>query len=349
MIKPYFLKIICCLFISQSLAQPIQELNSGGKISLRGLSVVDNNIIWVSGSKGTVGKSLDGGKTWKWMKVKGYKKFDFRDIEAFDDNTAIIMAVASPAYILKTTDGGKKWKKVYENKTKGMFLDAMDFSDEKNGVVVGDPLIANYFYLVRTTDGGDTWLEVIRGGGKADSSEACFASSGTNIRLLKDRFVFVSGGLSSNLIINRKGKDVFEELVEAKQLIQKIKLPLIQGTSSTGANSIAVKDSLTYIVVGGDFTNDAAIPNCAITTDGGQTWTLPEKGPTGYKSCAEYLYGNVWVCCGLTGIDVSNDNGKTWNQISKVSYHTCRKAKKGNAVYFSGNGSMIGKFATRER
>lgn len=334
MFKHYFFKIIYLLFVSQSFAQPIQELNSGGKISLRGLSVVDNNIVWVSGSKGTVGKSLDGGKTWKWMKVKGYKKCDFRDIEAFDENTAIIMAVESPAYILKTTDGGKKWKKVYENKTKGMFLDAMDFSDEKNGIAVGDPINGSFF-VIQTKNGGDSWAEFWPPNNfNADSTEACFASSGTNIRVIdKHHFAFVTGGGVSNLITGS----------------EKIKLPLIQGTSSTGANSIAVKDSLTYIVVGGDFTNDAATPNCAITNDGGKTWTLPEKAPTGYKSCVEYLYGNVWVCCGLTGIDVSNDNGKTWNQISKVSYHTCRKAKKGNAVYFSGNGSRVGKFATRER
>ena len=197
MIKRHIYAIICLFFISQSFAQPIQELSSGGKISLRGLSVVNDKVVWVSGSKGTVGKSIDGGKTWKWIKVKGYKKCDFRDIEAFDENTAIIMAVASPAYILKTTDGGKKWKKVYENKTKGMFLDAMDFSDEKNGYVIGDP-IKGVFYIAKTTNGGDSWIETYSGGGPADSSEACFASSGTNIRMLNDRFVYVSGGNSSN-------------------------------------------------------------------------------------------------------------------------------------------------------
>lgn len=334
MIKRHFFSIVCFLFISQTFAQPIQELNSGGKISLRGLSVVDNNIVWVSGSKGTVGKSLDGGKTWKWMTVKGYKKCDFRDIEAFDENTAIIMAVASPAYILKTTNGGKKWKKVYVNKDKGMFLDAMDFIDEKQGVVIGDP-IKGTFFLAQTINGGNSWEEIWPSNNcNADSTEACFASSGTNIRLVdKHHFAFVTGGVVSSFVMGEQ---------------KKVKLPIIQGTNSTGANSIAVKDSLTYIVVGGDFTNDAAIPNCVITTDGGKTWTFPTVPPTGYKSCVEYLYGNVWVCCGLTGIDVSNDNGMTWKQISKESYHACRKAKKGNAVYFSGNGSRIGKFATRQ-
>ena len=48
--------------------------------SLRGLSVVDDQVVWASGSNGTVGKSLDGGNTWDWMVVKGFKTTDFRDI-----------------------------------------------------------------------------------------------------------------------------------------------------------------------------------------------------------------------------------------------------------------------------
>ncbi len=347
MLRSHFFNILFIFISAASFAQPIQELNTNGKISLRGLSVVNDKVIWVSGSNGTVGKSQDGGKTWKWMRVKGYKKCDFRDIEAFDENTAIVMAVASPAYILKTTDGGKKWKKVYENKEKDIFLDAMDFKDEKNGYVIGDPLKGKFF-IARTTNGGEEWQEIEAAGIYADSSEACFASSGTNLRMLKHNLVLVSGGLSSHFIFIERGMDgVGDNFGDSKTLATKYKLPLLQGTNSTGANSIAVKDSFNYIVVGGDFSNTAAAPNCALTNDGGKTWTLPTVPPTGYKSCVEYLYGNVWVCCGLTGIDVTNDNGLTWKQISKESYHTCRKAKIGNAVFFSGNNSHIGRFATR--
>ena len=44
----------------------IEVLTSGTHTSLRGLSVVSDEVVWVSGSSGTVGKSLDGGKTWTW-------------------------------------------------------------------------------------------------------------------------------------------------------------------------------------------------------------------------------------------------------------------------------------------
>src|SRR5687768_1249129 len=112
----------------------VQVLHKDTKTSLRGLSVVDDKIIWVSGSSGTVGRSLDSGKTWKWILVKGFEKSDFRDIEAFDGLTAVIMAVDAPAYILKTKDGGESWTVVYENKTKGMFMDAMEFWNENAGI-----------------------------------------------------------------------------------------------------------------------------------------------------------------------------------------------------------------------
>jgi photosystem II stability/assembly factor-like uncharacterized protein len=67
------------------------------------------------------------------MTVKGYEQTDFRDIEAFDERTAVIMGIASPAYILRTVDGGDSWNIVYENKGKSMFLDAMEFWDDRNG------------------------------------------------------------------------------------------------------------------------------------------------------------------------------------------------------------------------
>src|SRR6476659_7434978 len=132
--------------------QSVELLNSGTHSSLRGLSVVTDKLVWVSGNNGTVGKSVDGGNTWKWITVKGFAKTDFRDIEAFDASTAIIMGISAPAYILKTNNGGDTWKVVYENKDTTMFLDAMDFFDGRNGVVIGDPVDHKIFFA-ETNDG----------------------------------------------------------------------------------------------------------------------------------------------------------------------------------------------------
>lgn len=324
-----FMQAVVCLLTFSLPAQTVKLLNSGSKASLRGLSVVTDQVIWVSGSAGTVGRSIDAGETWEWMTVAGFEKTDFRDIEAFDKHTAIIMGIADPAHILKTTDGGKNWKIVFADSTKGMFLDAMEFWNEQSGIVIGDP-IGDKVFIARTFDGGDTWRSIPEANKPVvDKGEAFFASSGTNVRKLsKSEAVFVSGGMQARLFIRDK----------------KINLPIIQGKESTGANSIAVKNKKCMIIVGGDFTaKDDTVKNCVITLDGGESFVEPLTGPHGYRSCVEYLEKKSWISCGLNGVDYSTDEGLNWNWISKESFHAVRKAKKGKAVYFSGGGGRIGK------
>ena len=318
-------------------AQTVQVLVKDKKASFRGLCVVNDKVIWVSGSGGTVGRSVDGGDTWKWFTVKGFEKTDFRDIEAFNDKTAVIMGIDTPAVILKTTDAGENWKVVFEDKTPGMFLDAMEFWNDKAGIVIGDP-VDGKFFVARTFDGGMSWQEIpLKNRPEADSGEACFASSGTNIAVLdRDEAVFVSGGLRSRLFTRNPP----------------VNLPLIQGTESTGANSIAVwnnrkmQGGRKMIVVGGDFTQAAATQkNCFYSNDRGKTWNAPVTPPHGYRSCVAYFTMDKAVSCGLNGIDITTDGGQNWTWISQEGFHVCRKAKNGNLIFFAGNNGKIGKIA----
>lgn len=330
-----YIFIILVTLCLNTKAQKVELLTEGTKTSIRGLSVVNDQVIWVSGSNGTIGKSIDGGKTWKWNVVKGFEKRDFRDIEAFDAATAIIIAVAEPGNILKTTDGGETWKVVYENKTPGMFLDAMEFWNEQSGIVIGDP-INGKFFITRTFDEGNTWTDIpFENRPVADSGEACFAASGTNIRALdRDEACFVSGGTKSRLFW--KGKP--------------INLPIIQGTETSGANSVAVRDrkklkgSNHLVVVGGDFGKDTSnLKNCFITSNGGKTWKAAAAPPKGYRSCVEYINQKRLITCGTTGVDVSADGGNNWQFISKTGFHVCRKAKEGSAVFLAGGNGRIAK------
>jgi hypothetical protein len=310
-------------------AQTIKVLTTDNGTSIRGLSVVNDKVAWVSGSNGKIGKSLDGGATWKWLTVKNFEKTDFRDIEAFSSTSAIIMGIDSPAYILKTSDGGDTWKLVYTNHTKGIFLDAMEFWNEQSGIIIGDP-IDNKMYILRTFDGGNNWQEIPPAyRPSADSGEACFASSGTNVRkLTKSIACFITGGLRSRLFYKE----------------QKIDLPIIQGKQSTGANSFAVKNKNTMIIVGGNFnTPDSTEGNCAITKDGAKTFIAPTARPHGYRSCVEYLNKTNWISSGINGVDYSTDDGNTWIKISSEGFHVCRKAKKGKAVFLAGSEGKIGK------
>jgi len=331
--------ILFVLFISfgivvhgQKLLPKVNILTSGTNTSLRGLSVVNDNVIWVSGSHGTVGKSTNGGKNWKWFVVKNFDSADFRDIEAFDAATAVIMAVGSPAYILKTNDGGETWKVVYENKTKGMFLDAMEFWTRESGIVIGDPIKGRFF--VATYDKKNDWKDIpFEKRPLADSGEACFAASGTNVRALSEsEAIFVSGGTKSRIFTKFGATHV----------------PVIQGHETTGANSIAVYDYLKrkpgkrIFVVGGDFNHpDSKENNSAFTTDGGKSWNKPKTPPNGYRSCVEYLSKKEIVTCGLNGVDYSSDGGKNFSSISTESFHVCRMAKESGAVYLAGRNGKV--------
>ncbi len=336
--RSYILTLLLFIFSPFFLAAQsprVELLTSGTNTSIRGLSVVNDNVIWVSGSHGTVGKSTNGGRTWKWIIVKGFENNDFRDIEAFDAATAIIMAVSEPAYILKTIDGGDTWKVVYENKTKGIFLDAMEFWNEQAGIIIGDP-IEGRFFVTRSFDGGSSWQDIpMDKRPVADSGEACFAASGTNIRTLdRDEAVFVSGGLRSRMFIRDLTRN----------------LPVIQGKETTGANSVAVWDHKSrkggkrMIVVGGDFNADSSrVKNCFYTSNRGKTWSAPASPPHGYRSSVEYFSRTDVFCCGLNGVDYSWDAGRTWRWISKEGFHVIRSAKSGMALYLAGGNGKIGK------
>lgn len=328
--------VACLLPVSQLMAQPtIKILESGKKISIRGLSVVNNHIIWASGSNGSVARSVDGGNTFTWLTIPGYEKNDFRDIEAFDENTAIIMGITQPAVLLKTTDGGQNWKKVFEDTTTGAFFDAMDFSGEKYGVLVGDP-INDMIFIAQTSDQGDHWKILSPAPGNkgiaAKAGEAFFASSGTNIKILGNgyqQFTLASGGQSSRLF-HAGLKD---------------SLPIMQGKQSTGANSLAVYKNRKGIVVGGDFTKDTiSNNNCAyfsLDNDTPIKFHIPQTPPHGYRSCVIYINEHKLLTCGTSGIDISKDGGKNWELISKESFHVCQKAKKGKAVFLAGANGRI--------
>jgi hypothetical protein len=315
-------------------AQTIHQLNSKEKISLRGLSVVTNNIIWASGSNGQVAKSTDGGENFTWITVKGYEKRDFRDIEAFDSSTAKLMAVDAPAIILKTNDGGNTWKEVFHDDTTGMFLDAMDFADDGNGIVVGDP-INNKLFIATTSSYGDKWLALKPENNfyTADTGEAFFAASGTNINIKGNKnnhaISFVTGGSDSRLFFNG----------------QPLALNIMKGKDSQGANSVAVNSSVTkMIIVGGDFNAPVSSEkNIEVFNINGEQLLYPvvQTPPHGYRSCVAFITDDSLICCGLTGVDISNDGGLNWKLISNESFHVCAKAKNGNAVFLAGKDGRI--------
>lgn len=324
--------IALLFFTTITKAQTIEALDGGKPTSIRGLSVVDDKTAWVSGSKGHVARTTDGGQTWQWQQVKGYEQADFRDIEAFNDQEAIIMSSGTPALILKTTDGGGTWQLQYKNEDKAYFLDAMDFTDNKHGFILGDP-INQKFLLLETTDAGETWHPFINQPNAADG-EAAFAASGTCLRTDKNTIGFVTGGkVARHIAFNLR-----------TQKWNYTALPIKSGKDSQGIFSF---NEPGFIYVGGDYANPKATDSTAVWFDtsftkGKNGWAVSEKNP-GYQSCVEYIFDGTNLSTGTSGTNISTDGGQTWRQIDAESYNVCRHAKHGKLVLLAGDKGKIGK------
>jgi photosystem II stability/assembly factor-like uncharacterized protein len=302
-------------------------------VSLRGLSIPSQKVIWASGSKGSVVKSVNGGESFEWLQVKGYETRDFRAIHAWDDKEVLIVAVAAPAVILKTMDGGLSWNKVYENADTSMFLDAIKFKDENIGTVIGDP-INDTIFLLNTIDKGNHWNKIKASfwKSKLKEGEAFFASSNSNIAYLQNIPVFVSGGKSSRMWIDGTA----------------MPLLMMEGEKSTGANSIDISpDETKMIVVGGDFMRDT------VTFDAARAFNIYDKRfeintaftmPHGYRSSVKFIDNNLVVACGTSGVDMTKDAGKNWTLISNQSFHVVQHQPNTKVAFFAGSGGRIGYF-----
>jgi hypothetical protein len=292
------------------------------KKGFRGLSVVNSKVIWVSGQKGLVGRSLNGGERFHWRRIEGFGKLDFRTLHGFDKKTAVAATAGTPAAILRTTDGGKNWTQCYISRDSAMFFDGVGFWDNKRGLIFGDPINGRMF-LMETVDGGKHWAEIpFEDRPQLVKGEAAFAASGTTIRTLPNGHVYIAtGGVKSRLWHSRDYGhhwEVFET-------------PIIQGKPSQGIFSIAFKDTMNGVIVGGDYTlpNDTT-DNCFVTTDGGRTWKRPYTQPRGYRSSVEYLESGVLMCVGTNGSDVSGTDGMHWSSYLAISANVVRRFPSGH-------------------
>ena len=300
--------------------------------SFRGLSVVDKNTVWASGTRGTVIRTTDGGGTWSVIKVPDAEKLDFRDIEAFDANTAYILSIGNgdSSRIYKTTDGGKSWTLQFKNTNEKAFFDAMACWDRNNCVAMSDPIDGKYV-LIGTKD-GTTWKAMDTDKmASAKTGEAAFAASGTClITQGRDRLLLVSGGTDAR-VFRSENRGVSWLVADT---------PIVKGAAGSGIFSIAMLNGKRGIIVGGNYEkpeeNDRSL---AHTLDGGRTW-VAGSGLSGFRSAVVYIDGQTVIAVGSSGSDISNDGGKSWRNIDKLSYNAVQ-AKGSDAVWAVGEKGMV--------
>lgn len=313
-----------------------EMLPTGSAASLRGLSVVDDRVIWASGTRGTILRTADGGATWATDSVPGAARFDLRGIHGRSGRVAHVAATAGR--IWRTTDGGRTWSLRYQSPDTSMFLDAIVFTDDRIGFALGDP-IGGLFVLLVTTDGGDTWREADpRSRPAAARGEAAFAASGTSLVFLGSRHAWIgTGGEHSRVLGSTDAATTWSGAPSA--------IPPRAG--SGGVFSLAFADTLNGIAVGGDYERpDSSAGTASFTADGGRTWIPAIRPPRGYRSgVAVHVAGGrlLAIAVGPNGTDISHDGGKTWSPLDGTGFNAVQFAPSG-AAFAVGARGRVGRY-----
>jgi photosystem II stability/assembly factor-like uncharacterized protein len=330
-----------------------QMQESGTTAGLRGIDSVDGTVAWASGTEGKVLRTADGGALWMKCAVPDGDKdgatLDFRGVQAWDSNTAIVMASGpgDKSRLYKTVDGCASWTLLFTNPDGAGFWDGLQFipaagrDKGRMGRLIGDPVNGKFAEFM-TWDYGKTWgadtqrhPEVA----SAKTGESLFAASNSAMVLVRNTPLFVTGGSASRsrtlelhvkhdpyILFNIVGGDI----------------PMKHGPSA-GAFSVAAHlgpDTMDaadtarfieratrlgdrFVVVGGDYTKpDESADTAAWSSDGGEHWTASTIPPHGYRSTVQWSEAlKAWVTAGTNGSDISRDDGRTWQTLDSGNWN----------------------------
>jgi photosystem II stability/assembly factor-like uncharacterized protein len=299
-----------------------QLQKSGGEAQLRGISAVSDKIAWASGSNGTVLRTVDGGATWQKLEIVGAENLDFRNIRAFDKDTAYVLSIGEgdKSRIYKTTDGGRIWQRQFTNYNSNAFYDCFAFWDSTHGIAMSDS-VDGKFPLISTSDGINWNPVLVKKMPDALTKEGAFAASGTCIATFGKNDVWFATGGPAARVFHSSDRGINWTVSET---------PIIHGETTQGIFSIAFWTTKDGIAVGGDYKEPSkGGGNAATTHDGGQTWKLTSSSPQGYRSAVAVAGSpSHLVAVGTSGADESSDQGQTWKHLDDGNY---------NALSFAGH------------
>lgn len=290
---------------------------TGMTAQFRGLAPVSGEIAWVSGSQGTVLRTVDGGATWESVGPaldEEDQGLEFRDVQAWSKDKAIILSIGegTDSRVYVTEDGGESWTQTFSNEEPTAFYNCLAFESPERGFAVGDP-VDSKFRLIETTDSGASWsIADTAGMPDALEGEFGFAASGTCLSTAAGRWYLASGGVDPGRIF--RSDDGFDWDVTDSA---------IAGSPAGGVFSVQFRDAKHGLAVGGDFEVPAGNQNnAAWSDDGGVSWTSATKFPGGYRSGSSWVPGlcNVALAVGPTGSDFTLDGGKQWHGFDNGTF-----------------------------
>ncbi|NBE56308.1 WD40/YVTN/BNR-like repeat-containing protein [Streptomyces boluensis] len=299
---------------------------TGSEARFRGLAAVGRSVAWVAGSKGTVLRTGDGGRSWSDVSPPGAGELEFRDVEAFDARRAVVLAIGEgeASRVFTTRDGGASWTESFRNTDPKAFYDCMTFFDRRHGLAMSDPVDGKY-RILSTADGGRTW-KVLPSDGMppAEEGEAGFAASGQCLVSAGPRDVWLATGGGAHARVLHSG--------DRGRTWTAATTPIPAGDPARGVFALAFRDRTHGLAVGGDYRPDQASPHAAArSTDGGRGWTESTAPPPAYRSGVAWLPHSASgaLAVGPTGTDLTRDAGRTWRTVDRGSYDSVDCAPDG--------------------
>ncbi len=309
---------------------------TGTDAQLRGLSAVSRHVAWASGARGTVLRTVDGGRSWQQVGPPGTADLDFRDIEAFDARTAVILSIGEgeDSRIYRTSDGGRTWTESFRNTEPAAFYNCVAFFDARHGLTVGDP-VAGEFRVLTTADGGRSWSRVpAEGLPPALDGEYEFSASGQCVTVAGKKDAWLATGGSSVARVLHSG--------DRGRTWTASETPLASSPSA-GVFAVGFRSPRVGVAIGGDYANPTNPDDAlALTFDGGRTWRAPLAAPQGYRSAVAYhpFLPTALIAVGPTGSDVSLDGGFRWHQFDTGSFDSVDCTRDG-ACWASGAAGAV--------
>jgi photosystem II stability/assembly factor-like uncharacterized protein len=313
--------------------------NSTTRADLRGIDSVGGGVAWASGTNGTVLRTEDGGYLWQPCAIPpGAEHLDFRGIQAFDANTAIVMSSGKGdlSRLYKTTDGCQTWKLAAKNPEADGFWDAVQAGDLENleddryekeqALILGDSVNGQ----VRLWEWKEGWEErelepnyYVKD--KVDQGEGSFAASNSVLQLDRTpqldptwKYVFrFASGTAAHSYVSILRFEQTQKCEPCRAETVRAETPMAQNSESAGIFSLGFRSDLIGVVVGGDYKKpDGLTRTAAFSDDGGKSWRLSKTPPHGYRSAVAYDPATrTWITVGPNGTDVSTDDGRNWRAV----------------------------------